>query len=493
MVLECAGCAPAGTPADPGIGRDPRALPFCSAEATGRAVELDAASLPACAQAQPDRDEVARRALLAPMLRSGEVFGFLVIELEADTMLASPRLLEEAADYADAAAKRLHMSRHAPYSSETASSETASSEYALPSAPALHVLAADAVTQLDTLRDLMSATPQPGATLSLDGQVLFSNKAFADFALVSGIPLLSIGLQGMLTSLCGLSAAQAARETRRMLLYGAMLECPMTEGRVPSATTLRAYAVERGGQRPQGRGAIQGALLAHGVVLELVPAAQADARLIALCEAGERLVADTRLELEALRTALTRPHGDAVESTQAQAGVERLHSALDGFARHLRLERMHEGQVRGICDLHLLLEASVYALSPQLQERGLILQIEGAAELPASATPELARTTIEAILALLLQDAANDSTIHCLSRQEPGASILTVRNCGFGVPDWHLRDLRERAGRPGPSDDALERLLAATHPVHEAGGALTVDSTLGEGFVVTLRMPVPDR
>lgn len=467
-----------------GCGLDYRNRPFSDSMASGRAMELalsqQSADAPA-AGASPAQDIDDHRIVLVALRRAGEAYGFMVIELEDSRFTAAPRLLEEIADYADAAAMRLQRSRHAvrrrPRDAATA--------------PDLHALAADAAHQLEVVRELLAASPQPRATLALDGHVLFSNPAFGDFARTCGIALLSMRLQGMLSALCDMSEADAFCETRRMLLYGAILEHPLSSRFAPAPTVLRAYAAGRDAHRRKDRGDHSAALIAYAIVVELLPSTRPDTRLSALCDAGERLTHDLESEFDVLRSLLNGDATPASERAETLARIDRLQRALDTFGRHLHLERMTDARDRSVCDLQLILESAAHAIFPELQKRGLILRIEGDPALRAAIAPERGRELLDAALSLLTHDAANDSTLSCEARNAAGMSSLRLVNQGFGVPEWHLRDLREHAAAGANPDDPLEHLLACGKDLADAGGALIVESALGEGFVVTIRVPTP--
>lgn len=472
-----------------GSGLDYRNPPFSDAMASGRAMELElspqSADAPA-AGASPAQDIDGHRVVLVALRRAGEAYGFMVIELEDSRFTAAPRLLEEIADYADAAAMRLQRSRHAVRRRPRPRPRGAAT------VPDLYAVAADAAHQLEVVRELLAASPQPRATLALDGHILFSNPAFGDFARTCGISLLSMRLQEMFSALCGMSEADAFRETRRMLLYGAILEHPLSSRFAPAPTILRAYAVGRDAHRPEGRGDRSAALIAHAIVVELLPSTRPDMRLSALCDAGERLTHDLESEFDALRSLLNSDATPPPERAETLARIDRLQRALDGFGRHLHLERMTDAQDRSVCDLQLILESAAHAMFPELQKRGLILRIEGDPALRAAIAPDRGRELLDAALSLLAHDAANDSTLSCEARCAAGMSSLRLVNQGFGVPEWHLRDLREHAAAGANPDDPLEHLLACGKDVADAGGALIVESALGEGFVVTIRVPTPD-
>ena len=468
-------------------GLDYRKPPFSDAMASGRAMELalslQSADAPA-AGASPAQDIDGHRIVLVALRRAGEAYGFMVIELEDSRFTAAPRLLEEIGDYADAAAMRLQRSRHAvrrrPRSRGAAT------------VPDLYAAAADAAHQLEVVRELLAASPQPRATLALDGHVLFSNPAFGDFARTCGISLLSMRLQEMLSALCDMSEADAFRETRRMLLYGAILEHPLSSRFAPAPTVLRAYAAGRDAHRRKDRSDRSAALIAYAIVVELLPSTRPDMRLSALCDAGERLTHDLENEFDALRSLLNGDATPAPERAETLARIDRLQHALDAFGRHLHLERMTDARDRSVCDLQLILESAAHAIFPELQKRGLVLRIEGDPALHAAIAPERARELLDSALSLLAHDAANDSTLSCEARCAAGMSSLRLVNQGFGVPEWHLRDLREHAAAGAKPDDPLEHLLACGKDLTDAGGALIVESALGEGFVVTIRIPTPD-
>ena len=85
-----------------------------------------------------------------------------------------------------------------------------------------------------------------------------------------------------------------------------------------------------------------------------------------------------------------------------------------------------------------------------------------------------------------------DGSITVLPRLEGKMAVIEVADTGAGIAPEQLSHVFERfyVGRDNKSEGSGLGLYIAQLTVHELGGSITVDSTVGEGTVFTIRLPI---
>jgi PAS domain-containing protein len=466
--------------------RDHRLAPYDHALAQARpAILAGAFFAPATADVALRGSELRAsdaQTLIVALSYAGETFGFWALEIDAQTRADAPLLLEEIKVYADAFARTLHRARHARQQQRLP----------FPGAPLLESLGEEAAMQIAAYRSLYAASRHPSAMLDPHGQIQFSNAAFGQLAKASQQPLLSMSLQQMLTSLCSLSQSQARGTIRSIIANRRSLAHPVTPTRLPMPMTLHAYPVAREAGRSSGTNEPGTHLDLLGIVLELVQADATGARISGLGEACERMVATTERALdEALLTLQRQPSALSGSAQSLESYLHSARSSLADFEQVLRMERHQDDDARRRCDVRVMLDLALHDAYQPLSERRISCNIEGAAAALTAISPDATRALLGDALALLIQDAVPDSALRCELERTQGSTELRMRNQGFGVPGWHLKEARAHADTPA-GDDLLRRLLAHTSGLEAAGARLLVDSRLGEGYELLIEFPTAD-
>lgn len=478
-LLKIASTYPDALDGDDRTGIDHRESPWSEASASGRAIEVATDTFDSL---QPHRPKKARnttpdqhRCALVAIRHAGQLAGFMALKLDAGQYAASASLANDLSLFARAAAQSVLLARTTPEPSAGAPGFAGTRE--------LMALTADARIQIEVLRDLFTASPHPSAAMDVEGRILFSNPAFSDFAHATGKALLSMRLQDMLTTLCGMSEPDALGECRRLLLHQSAVEHLMLPGASPVPSSLRVYpiSIDHSGRRTGPSPQIE----TRGFCLEFTPAMSVDTRLTGLCNAGERLLHAASAELDALSMHMRDRNTDA---TMGEAFAN-LRTALEDFGTQLRLDRSLQAIAKSECDLLMLFERVAHEKFGDMQRRGISLQRHGERSLLADLSPATAHAVLDAAVSLLLHDAANDSLLTCDAHRSTSHVTLRLRNEGFGVPEWHLRTVKDHSTIATAGEDPLALLLAKVSDMNDAGCELVVESVLGEGFVVVLRVP----
>ena len=197
--------------------------------------------------------------------------------------------------------------------------------------------------------------------------------------------------------------------------------------------------------------------------------------------------------LEAIRDGLAAPTPETLDTLHGQA----MH--LSRLVEDLRLLAQVEA---GALQLQLsptgmeeLLQSSVEAVRPRADTKGIDLSLDAAPSLPRV---YLDATRISQVIGNLLENAITHTPENgrvTLSARAAGRAIeVTVSDTGPGIAPEDLPRLFDRFYRTDPSRDrstggAGLGLTIARRLVEAHGGAIEVESGLGEGSIFTVRLP----
>jgi len=252
------------------------------------------------------------------------------------------------------------------------------------------------------------------------------------------------------------------------------------------------------------------------VVAHVVPLSEArgGGAVLVLHDVTERRQADqVRRDFVAnvsheLRTPLTAIRG-YVEALMEAPPPDQARRFLDIIARHtqrmerlvrdlLRLARLDAGQEpleRGSCALAAILQAIEHEMEPQLEDRGLRLELALADD---AGTVQADPSKLHNILRNLIENAANyspdDGTITVTSRRDDDWIEIAVADRGPGIPESEQRRIFERFYRvdrsrsrdPGGTGLGLS---IVRHLVELHGGRASAHNRPGGGAIVSVTLP----
>lgn len=242
-------------------------------------------------------------------------------------------------------------------------------------------------------------------------------------------------------------------------------------------------------------------------IREIGPRSMTPALVLELAtELGERsyreLAADTAHEIRTMLTPLEgylvslRRHLDATgkadDKTQRYveltlARVQKIHD----FTEDLRTYSS-PGESRVIpTPLAPLVTEAVGSSFEQLGEPANIERRIDVADLIVDVVPERLTRAIANVVTNALQAMSHGGLLHVTARVEGKAVVLMIRDTGHGMTPEMVEKARTRftttrkdQGGTGLGLPIVERIVVTDH-----GGELFVDSTPGEGTIVTIRLP----
>ncbi|GGK30210.1 PAS domain-containing sensor histidine kinase [Caldalkalibacillus thermarum] len=162
-------------------------------------------------------------------------------------------------------------------------------------------------------------------------------------------------------------------------------------------------------------------------------------------------------------------------------------SKLDSKRFKLRLKKL---------DLHALIQETIQRFSFQLQERELTVKLDIAADLPpVEADKDMLTQVLDNILSNAIKYSLAGGQIKVTARQEGDQLKLVIEDEGVGIPKQELKHIFKRFYRV---DKARSRdkggvglgLSIAREMILAHQGSIEIDSDVGEGTAVTIRLPL---
>jgi two-component system phosphate regulon sensor histidine kinase PhoR len=108
--------------------------------------------------------------------------------------------------------------------------------------------------------------------------------------------------------------------------------------------------------------------------------------------------------------------------------------------------------------------------------------------------PPLIEQALINLIGNAVKYSADGKSITLSARVEPGGVILTVADQGYGIEPQHLERLFERfyrvdKGRSRQEGGTGLGLAIVKHIAQAHGGAVSVESTFGEGSIFSIFLP----
>jgi two-component system phosphate regulon sensor histidine kinase PhoR len=213
---------------------------------------------------------------------------------------------------------------------------------------------------------------------------------------------------------------------------------------------------------------------------------------------------ELRTPLASIRALVETLEAGAVDDPEVAADflhrivleVDRLAELVDELLDLARLETGRVALRRESLDPRAVLDAALERLQPQIARAGLTLEREIPADLPAMSAD---RARVEQVMLNLVHNAIKftpaGGTIGVSARAEPRGIVVTVADTGVGISAEEQSRLFERfykADRARRSGGTGLGLAIAKHIVQAHGGAIWVESTVGQGSRFSFRLPRAD-
>jgi len=207
------------------------------------------------------------------------------------------------------------------------------------------------------------------------------------------------------------------------------------------------------------------------------------------------LVHEIKNPLSTLRINLTLLKEDLADAHPQERGllkrievleseVKRLDAVLSDFLRYAGMRRLEKQP----CDLRALVGELVEFLEPGFRRDGIELR----ADVPPLAADVDAALLKRALLNLLLnaqQAIEGRGRVVVAGAEEAGFACLEVRDDGRGIPEEEMEKVFDVYYSRSKAGSGLG-LPTARRIVEEHGGRLDLASRVGEGTIVTVRLPL---
>lgn len=193
-----------------------------------------------------------------------------------------------------------------------------------------------------------------------------------------------------------------------------------------------------------------------------------------------------------------RPTGDEKNIQYLERAVSQAYRFNALITELFDASRMSSGRMTyefETTELRPIVEEAV-AMAEGIDDQRTISLDPGRAKLVVRADPGRLQQVVFNLLSNALRHAAESERIEVRLRKRDGQAELAVQDWGPGIPEQRVRQLLRHAGSPedATGSDGLGLGLYLTRGIVLAhGGAIDVDSTVGKGTTVTVRLPLARR
>jgi signal transduction histidine kinase len=196
------------------------------------------------------------------------------------------------------------------------------------------------------------------------------------------------------------------------------------------------------------------------------------------------------IQLQLLKEDIALTDGDLATKANrrldiARAEMRRLEGIVQNFLRFSRPPALHLKQTRA----NNLLQNIYELVAPEARERHIELALDLQADLPFLEVDD--NQLSQCLLNLLInafQAVADTGHVALRSRCEADEVIIEIEDDGHGIPPADLEHIFEFYYTTKDEGTGLG-LSIAQRIAHQHGGTLTVDSSEGEGTLITIRLP----
>jgi signal transduction histidine kinase len=141
-------------------------------------------------------------------------------------------------------------------------------------------------------------------------------------------------------------------------------------------------------------------------------------------------------------------------------------------------------------DLGQLASETIASFQPQADEAGLELSTDAEPGLTVELDPERIRQVLENLIANALRYTPRGGTIRIKCLAEGAHALVSVSDTGAGIPPDDLPHVFDRFHKSRDSRGTGLGLAIAKNLVVAHGGEISVQSTVGKGTTIQLRLPL---
>jgi len=175
--------------------------------------------------------------------------------------------------------------------------------------------------------------------------------------------------------------------------------------------------------------------------------------------------------------------------------ADRLNAIIEDLLMLSRLEQDgKEGMEMQSAGLFGIMHSAVEVCEQRTAAKNITIQVECPEDLSAVINPPLIEQALINLIGNAVKYSADGKSITLSARVEPGGVILTVADQGYGIEPQHLERLFERfyrvdKGRSRQEGGTGLGLAIVKHIAQAHGGAVSVESTFGEGSIFSIFLP----
>ncbi|RUO63650.1 hypothetical protein CWI71_00875 [Pseudidiomarina insulisalsae] len=350
--------------------------------------------------------------------------------------------------------------------------------------------------RLGLLQNVFSRNSSALVLYNLFGQVLTSNRKMDAIANQLDLKFFTMSAHDLLVHLTGEKSAKIKKLMLQITLHHRTVEWRISSPKLESDYILRVLPIER----QHERGDKTSPFLLAGILFEFVDVHSVQQIVEGKRELHRYYFDMLEADFKAIRKA-TKQLSEAPDQNKLEH-IDTIHSILDKTAKLSgTVERMldlheHSNEVFPVNPVHLI-STSLRKQSNAIEQKAIELNLNWP-EIPALAmvAVEQLKQLVDAMLMLLVKDCeSTDGEIaismnSCSYDDQCRRVEIQFSNKGYGVPQERLDSLHQLSNVELFSErNELFTVLYLSRQITDWGAELTVETHLGEGFQLTLRLP----
>jgi two-component system phosphate regulon sensor histidine kinase PhoR len=177
--------------------------------------------------------------------------------------------------------------------------------------------------------------------------------------------------------------------------------------------------------------------------------------------------------------------------------ADRLNAIIEDLLSLSRIEQEHEKALINLeqASIREMLESAVQTCEPKARERGIVLEVACDPDLRAAINAPLLEQAVVNLVDNAIKYSEPGQPVHVCARAEGSDLVITVRDCGCGIPREHLPRIFERFYRVDKSRSRAQGstglgLSIVKHIAQAHAGRVDVESTPGQGSTFYVRLPL---
>jgi hypothetical protein len=473
--------------------RDYQRKPYSEAIATQKPIKLSKSYFSSVSD-----DEVE---YMAPLIFSGKVLGFWALTVKPDEKF-NAAVFENNLVHFSREITELLFHRHRYLQQARKDSNIFRRILTLKLAEAEYQVLDTSVSmlekRLDSLQYIFDGMSTASALYNLFGQIVHSNKHMEEIVRQLQLPIYSLSAHDFLLQLCNLDSQQVKQRLLQVTLHNVEVSLKIKHAKLQGDFILRIRPIEVANDNKQ-----EGIpFLLLGLLFEFIDISEAQQIISMKKDLYSQYFHQMRNNLSTLNL-ISRQLSQQVDP-QKQQFIGMLDETLNECTKvnlmieeQLARQRSLSSQVVPV-NPHSELQLVLEKLAEQLSNKQIKLALEAPAIISLiMAEPSQLTGLYKQLCELLIDDAdSNESTLSIklsdtVGQDEQREIRMMFINEGYGVPQEHLaRLLTTDRTELGSGDQRLEKLLHMADNAAYWGLKMTINSTLGDGYVIELVIPV---